>query len=490
MVWCAFKQRFLWRPLRRIIISARRHYCGTDKTPHVAIVGSGPAGFYTAQQLLKGHPSLRVDIYEKLPVPFGLVRYGVAPDHPEVKIVTNTFTETARNKRCSFIGNITVGKDITIGELQRAYTAVVLAYGADEDRKLGIPGEDLPNVLSARQFVGWYNGLPQDRDLSVDLSRENAVIIGHGNVAIDVCRILMTPIDTLRKTDISQYSLDQLAASNVKKVYMVGRRGPLQIALTIKELREMIRLPECRTIIHKEDVLDLDKVISDLPRPRRRLTELLHKTGVSPSEKDSKHWATASREWELRFCLSPVEIRAGNAGKSVEGVRFCVNRLEGEDIVNKKAVPTDKTVDIECGLVLRSIGFRSIPIDSSVPFDSQRGIIPNQNGRILGTTGLYCSGWVGLGPVGVILTTMTDGFEKGKLVLKDIEEGRLDNSGKNGRDQALDILKQRGVQVVSFSDWECIDEAECKNGQQHGKPREKMADTADMLKAVCSSTTS
>ncbi|KAK2193742.1 hypothetical protein NP493_7g07024 [Ridgeia piscesae] len=235
-------------------LAQKRCYSAGSSHPHVAVVGGGPGGFYTAQHILKGHPTATVDVFEKLPVPFGLVRFGVAPDHPEVKNVINTFTQTAMNKRCSFLGNVNVGQDISIEQLRQSYTAVVLAYGADADKRFGIPGEDLGNVLSARSFVGWYNGLPQCNDLKVDLTgTDTAVVFGQGNVALDTARILLTPIDILKKTDITEHALEELARSRVKHVYMVGRRGPLQVAFTIAELREMVKLPGIRPVFEKTD---------------------------------------------------------------------------------------------------------------------------------------------------------------------------------------------------------------------------------------------
>ncbi|XP_018544016.2 NADPH:adrenodoxin oxidoreductase, mitochondrial [Lates calcarifer] len=221
---------------------ASLHSC----SPKVCIVGGGPAGFYTAQHLIKARQDVEVDIYERLPVPFGLVRFGVAPDHPEVKNVINTFTQTAKHTRCSFYGNVNVGKDVSVEELQRAYHAVVLSYGAEGNRSIGVPGEELTGVYSAKDFVGWYNGLPSCRELSPDLSCETAVILGQGNVALDVARVLLSPLDILKKTDITQPALEALTGSQVRRVLIVGRRGPMQVACTIKELREMVNLPDTR----------------------------------------------------------------------------------------------------------------------------------------------------------------------------------------------------------------------------------------------------
>ncbi|CAG5135645.1 unnamed protein product [Candidula unifasciata] len=443
----------------------------------VAVVGSGPAGFYTAQQLLKGDHNLIVDIYEKLPVPFGLVRFGVAPDHPEVKNVIHTFTNTAKNERCNFFGNVEVGRDVSLKDLRDAYSAVILCYGASANRTLGIPGEDLPNVISARSFVGWYNGVPQDKELQVNLDCESAVVLGHGNVALDVARILLTPVSILEKTDISEHALKALHRSQVSKVHVVGRRGPLQVAFTIKELREMIKLPGTQTVIRREDVEGLDKVIDDLPRPRRRLTELLYKTAVAPSSTDTRLWEQATKEWRLVFLRSPVQILHDNNG-SVSGVEFAVNKLQGKPSQFQKAVTTDLRETIKCGLVLSSIGYRSVPLDSSLPFDSKNGIIDNENSRVRNEQGLYCAGWVGKGPVGVILGTMTDAFETGKLVLHDLHSGHLKIPERMKRDQLINQIKDK---AVTFTDWQRIDCAEMAAGEKLGKPREKITDIQTLL---------
>ncbi|OWF50606.1 NADPH:adrenodoxin oxidoreductase, mitochondrial [Mizuhopecten yessoensis] len=479
--------RLCKRHLHRFLKQQFRH-CVADHTsvdspvPHVCVVGSGPAGFYTAQQLLKGNPDIVVDIYEKLPVPFGLVRFGVAPDHPEVKNVINTFTKTAKSERCSFIGNVEVGRDITLQQLRDAYSAVVLAYGADNDKTLGIPGEGLDNVLSARSFVGWFNGLPQDRDLKVDLSAERAVILGHGNVAVDVARILLTPIDILKTTDISQHALEALSHSCIKGVVLVGRRGPLQVAFTIKELREMTKIPECRPHLNPKDYLELLDLIPDLPRPRSRLTDLLYKTALEPNARYKALWADAKREWKLQFLRSPIHI----CGETkVTGIKLAINRLEVCLHTVRKHFKPIFTFICLCPLVyqvLRSIGYRSVSIDKDIPFNMERGVVSHTQGRVDGLIGVYCSGWVNTGPVGVILTTMTNGFETGKTIIHDISNGTLELSGKQGKNDILPLLQKSGVQVVSFSDWMKIDEAEVERGQNCGKPREKLVDIDAMLK--------
>uniref|UniRef100_A0A8D2N2Z7 NADPH:adrenodoxin oxidoreductase, mitochondrial n=1 Tax=Zonotrichia albicollis TaxID=44394 RepID=A0A8D2N2Z7_ZONAL len=464
----------------------RRWLCSAAPAPRVCVVGSGPAGFYTAQHILKHHGGALVDIYEKLPVPFGLVRFGVAPDHPEVKNVTNTFTQTARSGRCGFYGNVTVGRDVTVPELQQAYHAVVLSYGAEDNRVLGIPGENLPGVYSARAFVGWYNGLPENQDLKPDLSCETALILGHGNVALDIARILLSPLQLLRKTDITDSSLAALACSKVKRVWLVGRRGPLQVAFTIKELREMINLPGARAVLDPADFTGLESAVKDASRPRKRLTELMIKTALEkPVEMQAgAAGAAAPREWGLKFQRSPQEVLPSADGSRARGVRMALTRLEGSGD-SAKAIPTGDVEELECGLVLSSIGYRSLPLDPAVPFDSQRGVIPNSSGRVEGVPGLYCSGWVKRGPTGVIITTMNDSFDTAQSLLEDLQGGVLDISpSREGFGLVESILHSRGVRPVSFSDWEKIDAAEVARGKAAGKPREKIVDPAEMLRII------
>lgn len=456
-----------------------------SQVPQVCIVGSGPAGFYTAQQILKSHATARVDMYEKLPVPFGLVRYGVAPDHPEVKNCINTFTQTAAKDRFTFLGNVTISEDVTLHQLKEAYHAVILAYGASQDTALNVPGESLRNVLSARQFVGWYNGLPDDASLEVDLDVDSVVIIGQGNVAVDVARILLTPIALLKKTDIPENVLDALSRSKVKRVTLVGRRGPQHVALTIKELREMIHLPECRPQLRPQDYSHLRDLIPSLPRQRKRLLELLAKTALdSPEPKLASSWSSAEREWSLRFLLSPVEILAAPGGHAVCAVKLAKNRLEGEGL-NQRAVQTTEMETLQCGLILRSIGYRGINIDSLLPYDERSGTIANDGGRVTGHNGVYVSGWIGTGPVGVILSTMTSGFTTGKLVVADIESGLVDvSTPRAGKMLIQNVLRERGIQPVSFGQWTRLDEHETEAGTLLGKPREKVTNLKQMMDII------
>uniref|UniRef100_A0A8D0GY15 NADPH:adrenodoxin oxidoreductase, mitochondrial n=1 Tax=Sphenodon punctatus TaxID=8508 RepID=A0A8D0GY15_SPHPU len=390
------------------------------------------------------HKLAEVDIYEKLPVPFGLVRFGVAPDHPEVK-----------------------------------------SYGAEDNRILGIPGENLSGVYTARTLVGWYNGLPENRDLEPDLSSETAVVLGQGNVALDVARILLSPLDLLRKTDITENSLAALARSKVKRVCLIGRRGPLQVAFTIKEMREMINLAGTRPLLDPADFMGLGDALKDAPRPRKRLTELMVKTALEkPNEKEAGRWAAATREWGLTFFRSPLEILPAADGKRAGGIRMAVTRLEGSG-ETAKAVPTGEVQELESGLILSSIGYRSLPIDPSVPFDPKQGIVPNILGRVEGAPGLYCSGWVKRGPTGVIITTMNDSFGTAQSILEDLQSGTLALSdSKGGFGSLRSVLHSRGIWPTTFTDWEKIDAVEVAKGKAVGKPREKVVDPQEMLQLI------
>uniref|UniRef100_A0A8C6RIX9 NADPH:adrenodoxin oxidoreductase, mitochondrial n=1 Tax=Nannospalax galili TaxID=1026970 RepID=A0A8C6RIX9_NANGA len=438
----------------------------TQKTPQVCVVGSGPAGFYTAQHLLKHHPQAHVDIYEKQLVPFGLVRFGVAPDHPEVKNVINTFTQTARSDRCAFWGNVVVGRDVSVPELQEAYHAVVLSYGAEDHQALGIPGEELPGVVSARAFVGWYNGLPENQEL-----KEKAV------------KNKPRRCET-SKTDITEAALGVLRQSRVKTVWIVGRRGPLQVAFTIKELREMIHLPGTRPILDPADFLGLQDRIKEAPRPRKRLAELLLRTATEkPGVEEAARQALASRAWGLRFFRSPQQVLPTPDGQRAAGIRLAVTRLEGVGEATR-AVPTGDVEDLPCGLVLSSVGYKSRSIDPSVPFDPKLGVIPNREGRVMDVPGLYCSGWVKRGPTGVINTTMTDSFLTSQVLLQDLEAGLLPSGPRPGRAAVQALLSSRGIRPVSFSDWEKLDAEEVSRGRGTGKPREKLVDPREMLQLL------
>ncbi|CAJ0956160.1 unnamed protein product [Ranitomeya imitator] len=424
------------------------------------------------QQYVK--PNSQIDLI------VGFNKMALADLRPQINVI-NTFTQTARSERCSFFGNVTVGRDVTVEELQEAYHAVVLSYGAEEKRELGIPGEQLPGVYSARDFVGWYNGLPDNRYLSPDLSSETAVILGQGNVALDIARMLLSPLELLKKTDVTQPALEALSQSQVKKVWLIGRRGPLQVAFTIKELREMISLPGTRPINDPSDFQGLVNILKDLPRPRKRLTELLVKSALeAPGEKEAARRTHCNREWGLRFFRNPVSVLPSEDGKRAAGVRLAVTRLEGSG-ESAVAVPTDKTEDLPCGIILSSIGYRSVSDRTRRAFPSEAGY----HSKCYGQSSRDRSGWVKRGPTGVITTTMTDSFDTAQALLEDIKSGTLNFSyPRAGASAIRELLLLRGVQTVSFSDWEKIDAAEIAQGLEAGKPREKILDTEEMLQLV------
>ncbi|XP_073654280.1 NADPH:adrenodoxin oxidoreductase, mitochondrial isoform X7 [Tursiops truncatus] len=419
------------RPASAKYRSFRQQFSTQEQTPQICVVGSGPAGFYTAQHLLKHHSRAHVDIYEKQLVPFGLVRFGVAPDHPEVKNVINTFTRTAHSDRCAFHGNVVVGRDVTVQELRDAYHAVVLSYGAEDHRGLEIPGEELLGVLSARAFVGWYNGLPENRKLAPDLSCDTAVVLGQGNVALDVARILLTPPEYLERSLARgsgwwNYCFEQPRRSQGWRRLPAGHRPPAPGASAFSEA-----LSRC------------------CPRQMG-------------GERQASAWQ--SPDWSLSLVLPTL---------SPQGV--------GEAT---RAVPTGAVEDLPCGLVLSSIGYKSCPIDPSVPFDPKLGVIPNMEGRVVDVPGLYCSGWVKRGPTGVITTTMTDSFVTGQILLQDLKAGLLPSGPRPGYAAIKALLGRRGVWPVSFSDWEKLDAEEVSRGQGAGKPREKLLDPQEMLRLL------
>ncbi|RKO85424.1 NADPH:adrenodoxin oxidoreductase [Blyttiomyces helicus] len=483
------------RATPRFLLSRSFHTsrCARDlaATPEytVAIVGSGPGGFYTAQKLLKDLPDVRIDVYEALPVPFGLIRFGVAPDHPEVKNVVHKFDALAQDPRLRLICNVRIDTDLTVDELRSSYDAVILAYGASADKELGVANErNMPNVLSARAFVGWYNALPEYKDLDPDLeSSDTAVVIGQGNVALDVARVLLAPLEDLAKTDIAEHALEKLRGSKIRHVYLLGRRGPLQISFTAKELREMLVMPGLKLEIDPSVITNEVAAASDYPpnRARTRLMDLvLQAASATPS-------VPPTRTWSLLFNASPTELLSDPSDPSrLVGLRYEKTRLEGPPDA-ARAVPTGEFAVIPCGLLLRSIGYKSLPI-SGVPFDSKRNVVPNKKGKVLDDEGepipgLYASGWVKRGPVGVIATSMYDASETATSILSDIRCGDLGPGGESGtRGYAVmsQLLRERGVEPVLYEDWLAIDSAERKLGELRGKPREKLASLEEMLEVV------
>lgn len=451
----------------------------------VAIVGSGPAGFYTTQKLLK-NPDIKVDIFERLPVPFGLVRYGVAPDHADVKNVVNSFTTVANSDRVNFYGNISLGQNVALEDLMESYNAVVLCYGSAQDKLLNISGEQTTkNTISARNFVGWYNGLPEDRDLDINLDCDTACIIGQGNVALDCARILLKPTN-LERTDITTYAQQLIAKSKIKRIYIIGRRGPIQVSFTAKELRELIKLNENNTRLDPADIFDLYEVtqkrLSKLPRPRRRLTELLLNL-IPNGEKQ-----VASRggiECVFKFLSKPLRLVADPETGAISQLHL--QKLEyssPNDFMdeNKKPEELDAYESIDCGLVIRSIGYTAVMVDEKLPLNHKLGCVLNENGRVQGYRGLYCSGWLATGATGVIAGTLNSSQVTAQSILEDLENQRP--AEKSGYETIGRILKRQKVQVVHFNDWLRIDELERRIGETLGKTREKLVDVKRMLEVA------
>ncbi|KAF6239422.1 hypothetical protein HO173_002684 [Letharia columbiana] len=458
----------------------------------MAVIGSGPAGFYTAYKVMSSIENAIIDMYECMPVPFGLVRFGVAPDHPEVKNCQDKFEEVASSPRFNFIGNVAVGKDLPLANLRPHYNAIVFAYGATKDRKLGISGEDnLKGIYSARDFVGWYNGLPEHEALAPDLeSGEEAVIIGQGNVALDVARTLLSDVNSLRKTDMTDYALDSLSKSRVKRLRVVGRRGPMQASFTIKEVRELLNLPSVS--FEPIDPALFPPNAAKLPRTPKRLTQLLAKGSSTPASQ-------ARKSWSLDFLLSPRSFNASSATPSnLSSLTFLKNKVNGPDVFDSWATvsPTTSEELYPTSLAFRSIGYKSEAIngmkDLGIDFDECRGIIPNDlHGRITslsedgtGIPGLYCSGWVKRGPAGVIANTMEDAFDTAESIAKDWENKEPFMSGTNGWDALQEDAAARHLKPVSWENWKKIDVAEKGRGKAKGREREKFTSIPDMLEML------
>jgi ferredoxin--NADP+ reductase len=449
---------------------------GTEQNPvRAAIVGSGPSGFYAAEALIRSEPLVLVDMFERLPSPFGLVRSGVAPDHPKLKEPIRVYQRIAESPQFQFLGNITVGRDISVKELNNYYHAIVFACGAETDRTLGIAGESLPGSHTATEFVGWYNGHPDYRDCAFDLSHDAAVVIGQGNVAVDVCRILSKTVDELRHTDITKHALEVLAQSKIRDIHMIGRRGPAQAKFTHSELRELGELADCDPIVDPGD-LELN------PASHEELADRSNRANMKSYEVlqgfASRPPPTRRRRCHIHFLKSPIELKGEGR---LECVVLMKNRLEGEPL-RQVARETGEVEELACGVLFRSIGYRGVPI-AGVPFDDSRGIVPNRDGRIVDganvVPALYVTGWIKRGPTGIIGTNRADSVATVKSLLADLPV--LDAGEKRGANTLKALLKSRGVRVVRYADWQKIDAAEVRRGETAGKPREKFARVEEML---------
>ncbi|MFZ5624909.1 MAG: FAD-dependent oxidoreductase [Gemmatimonadota bacterium] len=457
---------------------------GTPARPlRVAVVGSGPSGFYAVEHLQKqAGLAVEIDMFDRLPTPFGLVRGGVAPDHQKIKAVTRVYDRLASHPTFRFLGNVTVGKDVSHDELLQRYDAVIYAVGAQTDRTLGIPGEHLPGSHAATEFVGWYNGHPDYRDFSFDLTHEAVAVIGIGNVAIDVARVLAKAGDELRTTDVCGHALDALRESRVRTIYILGRRGPVQAAFTNPELKELGELASADIVVRQEDLALDEHSRAALGSGENREAEKNVRTleafaARGPSGKP--------RRIVLRFLVSPVEILGTDR---VEAIRVMKNRLEPDGRGGVKAVPTGETETIPVGLVFRSVGYKGVPVPG-LPFDERTGTIPNVEGRALVAPdaaetlrGTYAVGWIKRGPVGVIGTNKPCAVETVEHLLEDAKAGRI---GASGSASTIDeLLASRGAQVVTYADWKRLDRLEQERGRLRGAPREKFTRISEMLDAV------
>lgn len=431
---------------------------------HIAIVGSGPAGYYTAEAAVKQWgEDARVDIFDKLPVPFGLIRTGVAPDHQSIKAVARRYEKTAIGDTVRFAGNVEIGRDIAIEELTELYDAVILATGAPRDRDLPIPGADSANVFGSAAFVGWYNGHPEYAALAPDLSGRHAVIIGMGNVALDVARILSKTEAEFGGSDIVAHALELLRDSNIETITILGRRGPHQIMMTPKELGELLRLERAVPRVENADLPPPESDDMLDPGQRKSVTLLREFAALSPSDRAGKALSI-----NFDFFASPTLIEQ-------EGGRLSGLVVERTELKDGRAVGSGETYRIPADLLISCIGYRTSPI-AEVPFDERAGRFPNEEGRI--APALYCVGWAKRGPSGTIGTNRPDGYAVIEKVAEDIGEG----AGKRGREGFDELAQKRALDVVTFRDWQRIEEAEIAAARS-GAPREKFVDIESMIAA-------
>ena len=436
---------------------------------HIAIIGSGPAGYYTAEAAQKRWgDEARIDIFDRLPVPFGLIRTGVAPDHQSIKGVARRYEKTALTDHVRFVGNVAVGDHISVAELQALYDAVILATGAPEDRSLGLDGENLDNVFGSAGFVGWYNGHPQFAGLDPDLSGHHAVVIGMGNVALDVARILAKTEREFAASDIVAHALDALTASRIETITILGRRGPHNILMTPKELGELAQLERASPRVDPADLPPIDEDAMLDPGLRKSVALLRSFAAIPDRDRAGKPVSI-----DFDFYCSPQAL-LGEDGK-VRAVR-----VERTAVLGGRPVGTGETYELPAHLVVSCIGYRTAPIPG-IPFDERQGRFANDDGRIL--PGLYCVGWARRGPSGTIGTNKPDGFGVVDHIAADMAGGTLGRGDKKGREGFDAFAAEKGLDVVTFRDWKKIEEAEARAARE-GSPREKFIDIDAMIRAA------
>ena len=457
---------------------------GSQECPaRIAVIGAGPAGFYAVGYLLKQKRlNVQVDVFDKLPVPYGLVRSGVAPDHQKIKSVTRVYTKTASQPGFRFFGNVEYGRDIGLADLRRHYHQVYFSTGAQVDRRLNIPGEDLGRSYSATDFVAWYNGHPEYRHLEFDLSRPCVAVVGVGNVAVDVCRILCRTIDELRVTDIADYALDALAESKVREVHMLGRRGPAQAAFTHPEAKELGELPGADIHVPSGDA-ELDPVSAAwMEASGDRLTA---KKATIIEEFSKRESEGKPRRLTLRFLVSPEVLHDDGTG-NVGGVTLRRNMLVEGSGGRISPKPTEFTEHLPAEVVFRSVGYRGVCLPD-LPFNDSWGVVPNDCGRVDlegGGCGVYVGGWIKRGPTGVIGTNKPDALETVNCMLDDLEAGNCFVPDDPTPEAATRLVDDRVSEVISWQDWERIDEQELSAGSAQGRPRVKFVSTESMLAAL------
>jgi ferredoxin/flavodoxin---NADP+ reductase len=449
----------------------------------VAVVGAGPAGAFAADRLVRRVGNVEIDLFERLPTPWGLLRSGVAPDHQEIKRLDDTFDRETLGRGCRFFGNVEVGVDISHPELMEHYDAVVYATGAQTDKSLGIPGEDLPGSWAATEFVAWYNGHPDYRELEFDLSHERVVVIGNGNVAADVVRILTRGIGELERTDIADHALEALRESQVEEVVVLGRRGPAQAAFTSSELRELGYMEGVDVRIDPEDAeldpLSQEWLDAEGTFTARKNVELLREFAARPADGD------AARRIVLRFLRSPVEIRGADRVEAIDVGRNEIVRAD-DGTLRPRLVEEDVET-IECGLVLRSVGYRAVPLPD-VPFDERSYVLPNDRGRVRNTDGnpvpgVYAVGWIKRGPTGILGTNKRDADETVERLAEDLASGALKPRRLPAREEIDALIGGRKPGVVTADGWHAIDARELQLGVDAQRPRVKLASRDDLLAA-------